>query len=52
MAIAHYLEMLDKHRDLVTPQVIFGGKNPHPNYLVAASPARSTSTIRAPRAQW
>ena len=38
MAIAHYLEMLDKHRDLVTPQVIFGGKNPHPHYVVGGMP--------------
>ena len=38
MAIAHYLEMLDKHRDLVTPQVIFGGKNPHPHYCVGGMP--------------
>ncbi len=38
MAIAHYLEMLDKHRELVTPQVIFGGKNPHPHYVVGGMP--------------
>jgi len=34
MAIAHYLEMLDTQRDLVIPHVVFGGKNPHPHYLV------------------
>ena len=34
MAVAHYLEMLDKQRDLVTPHIIFGGKNPHPHYVV------------------
>ena len=34
MAIAHYLEMLDTQRELVIPHVVFGGKNPHPHYLV------------------
>ena len=38
MAVAHYLEMLDKHRKLVAPHVIFGGKNPHPHYLVGGMP--------------
>ncbi len=34
MAVAHYLEMLDTQRELVIPHVVFGGKNPHPHYLV------------------
>ncbi|MBR2214850.1 MAG: nickel-dependent hydrogenase large subunit [Selenomonadaceae bacterium] len=34
LAVAHYLEMLDKQRELVTPHVVFGGKNPHPHYVV------------------
>ena len=34
MAIAHYLNMLDVQRELFIPQVIFGGKNPHPHYIV------------------
>jgi len=34
MAIAHYLEMLDLQREFVIPHVVFGGKNPHPHYLV------------------
>ena len=34
MAVAHYLEMLDTQRKLVIPHVVFGGKNPHPHYLV------------------
>ena len=38
MAVAHYLEMLDKQRELVTPHVIFGGKNPHPHYVVGGMP--------------
>jgi len=38
IAVSHYIEMLDKHRDLVTPHVIFGGKNPHPHYVVGGMP--------------
>lgn len=38
MAVAHYIEMLDKQRELVTPHVIFGGKNPHPHYVVGGMP--------------
>ena len=38
MAVAHYLEMLDKQRELVTPHVVFGGKNPHPHYVVGGMP--------------
>ena len=38
MAVAHYLEMLDKQREIITPHVIFGGKNPHPHYAVGGMP--------------
>ena len=38
MAVAHYLEMLDKQRELVTSHVVFGGKNPHPHYVVGGMP--------------
>lgn len=38
MAVAHYLEMLDKQREIVTPHVVFGGKNPHPHYVVGGVP--------------
>lgn len=34
LAITHYLNMLDLQRQLVIPHVVFGGKNPHPHYLV------------------
>lgn len=34
MAVAHYLEALDMQKDIVKIHTIFGGKNPHPNYLV------------------
>ena len=38
MAISHYLEMLDKQKDLVVPHVVFGGKNPHPHYCLGGMP--------------
>lgn len=34
MAVAHYLEALEWQRDVIRLQTIFGGKNPHPNFLV------------------
>lgn len=34
LAVAHYLEVLDFQREIVRIHTIFGGKNPHPNYLV------------------
>ena len=38
MAVSHYLEMLDKQADLVVPHVVFGGKNPHPHYVLGGMP--------------
>ncbi len=40
MAVCHYLEALSWQRDVVKLHAIFGGKNPHPNFLVGgvASP--------------
>ena len=34
MATAHYLEALEWQKEIVKVHTIFGGKNPHPNYLV------------------
>jgi hydrogenase large subunit len=34
IGLAHYLEALDWQKEIVKVQAIFGGKNPHPNYLV------------------
>ena len=34
MAVAHYLEALAWQRDAARLQAIFGGKNPHPNFVV------------------
>lgn len=34
LGVAHYLEALEVQKEIVKIQTIFGGKNPHPNYLV------------------
>ena len=34
MAVAHYLEALSWQRDVAKLHAIFGGKNPHPNFIV------------------
>ncbi len=39
MAVAHYLEALTWQRDVVQIHTIFGGKNPHPNFLVGGVPS-------------
>ncbi|QDF99364.1 hydrogenase 2 large subunit [Azoarcus sp. DD4] len=38
MAVTHYLEALDFQKDIVKIHTIFGGKNPHPNWLVGGMP--------------
>jgi hydrogenase large subunit len=38
MAVAHYLEALEWQRDVVKLHTIFGGKNPHPMFLVGGTP--------------
>ena len=48
IAVAHYLEALDFQKEIVKIHTIFGGKNPHPNYLVggmacAIDPNRDTA---------
>jgi [NiFe] hydrogenase large subunit/hydrogenase large subunit len=51
MAVAHYLEALDWQRDVIRVHTIFGGKNPHPNFLVggmaSAINLNDTGTINA-----
>ncbi len=53
LAVAHYLEALDWQRDVIRLHTIFGGKNPHPNFLVggmaSAINLESTATINAER---
>ena len=39
MAVAHYLEALSWQREVAKLHAIFGGKNPHPNFLVGGSPS-------------
>lgn len=34
IGLAHYLEALEWQKEVVKVQAVFGGKNPHPNYLV------------------
>ena len=34
MAVAHYLEALKWQKEIAKIHTVFGGKNPHPNYLV------------------
>jgi hydrogenase large subunit len=38
MAVTHYLEALDLQKEIVKIHSIFGGKNPHPNWLVGGVP--------------
>jgi hydrogenase large subunit len=53
LAVAHYLEALDWQRDVIRLHTIFGGKNPHPNFLVggmaSAINLSDTATINAAR---
>ena len=39
MAVGHYLEALDFQKEIVKIQTVFGGKNPHPNWLVGGVPS-------------
>ncbi len=51
LAVAHYLEALDWQRDVIRLHAIFGGKNPHPNFLVGGMASAinldDTATINA-----
>ena len=38
IGVAHYLDALEWQKDIVKIHAIFGGKNPHPNYLVGGVP--------------
>jgi [NiFe] hydrogenase large subunit/hydrogenase large subunit len=53
IAVAHYLEALDWQRDVIRLHTIFGGKNPHPNFLVGGMASAinldETATINAER---
>jgi len=53
LAVAHYLEALDWQRDVIRLHTIFGGKNPHPNFLVGGMASAinldDTATINTER---
>ena len=53
MAVSHYLEALQWQREVSKLHAIFGGKNPHPNFLVGGVPCPidldSDSAINAER---
>ncbi len=38
MAVTHYLEALDFQKDIMKIRAVFGGKDPHPNWLVGGVP--------------
>jgi Ni,Fe-hydrogenase I large subunit len=38
VAVAHYLEALEWQKEVVKVHAVFGGKNPHPNYVVGGMP--------------
>ncbi len=53
MAVSHYLEALSWQRDVAKLHTIFGGKNPHPNFVVGGVPCpidlNSDSAINSKR---
>ena len=53
LAVAHYLDALEWQRDVARLHAIFGGKNPHPNFLVGGVPSpidlNSDSAINSKR---
>ncbi len=38
IGVAHYLDALQWQKEIVKVHAVFGGKNPHPNYLVGGVP--------------
>ena len=38
IGVAHYLQALEWQKEIVKVHTVFGGKNPHPNYLVGGAP--------------
>ena len=56
MAVTHYLEALDFQRQIVKIHTIFGGRNPHPNWLVGGMPCsiniNETGAVGAVNMAW
>jgi hydrogenase large subunit len=51
MAVAHYLDALAWQREVAKLLTIFGGKNPHPNFVVGGVPCAISVDAGAPGAQ-
>ena len=52
LGVAHYLEALEWQKEIVKIHTIFGGKNPHPNYLVGGMAcAINTNEVNAINAE-
>ena len=52
LGVAHYLEALEWQKEIVKIHTIFGGKNPHPNYLVGGMAcAINTNEVNALNAE-
>ena len=47
MAVAHYLDALAWQRDVARLHTVFGGKNPHPNFLVGGAPCAISTQSQA-----
>ena len=48
MAVAHYLDALEWQREVAKLHAIFGGKNPHPNFLVGGAPVAISTHAEGP----
>jgi len=38
LGVAHYLDILEWQKEIIKVHSVFGGKNPHPHYLVGGAP--------------
>jgi hydrogenase large subunit len=47
MAVAHYLEALAWQRNVARLHTLFGGKNPHPNFLVGGVPCAISTQVQS-----
>lgn len=47
LAVTHYLEALTWQRDVARIHAVFGGKNPHPNFVVGGAPCAIAETANA-----
>mgnify|MGYP001820526300 FL=1 len=56
MAVTHYLEALDFQKEICKVHTIFGGRNPHPNWLVGGMPCsinvNDTGAVGAVNMAW